>query len=550
MRFGPDLANFYSGRGMKVYKPDGALLATIVNYVNPQTEQRPGSDHRIEVGRVRYAASERAGDDTGATRVRLDPADLLARRTALFGMSRTGKSNTTKIVANAVFRLRRASIGLRVGQLILDANGEYANDNAYDAGSLRGIAGRTDGAAENDVVTYGLNPHLKDPDRRIIKLNFFGNEPSDWKNREQVESAMTGLIQGKELFDELLSDQTAQYMSNFKNTRMDVPVDWDLSVATRYRRLISAYRSMLAHRLDVPQDLSRTSVSGLVNKELCTVLSKSTAYAASAAVFGRTDKVLWNEARSAWSILGQAITDKDRDKIYNTYNQSYAASKDGRDWHDEPLRAVLGFLNQAGGMKLVSRLIDFHNPSSTSDYADDIVADLRAGRLVIVDQSTGDPDMNKKAAERLMWRVFNKQVHDFVHPKLDQDNKIVPPPDVMVYVEEAHNLLPAKSDDLTKIWSRVAKEGSKFRIGLAYATQEPSSIQANILKNTDNWFVAHLNNADELRELKKYYDFEDFAQQILTVPEPGFLRMRTLSNPYTVPVQIDRFSAGGDADAV
>lgn len=118
-RFGPDLANFYSGRGMKVYKPDSALLATIVNYIAPQHEQRAGSGHRIEVGRVRYAASERAGDDTGETKVMMDPADLLARRTALFGMSRTGKSNTTKIVAAAIFRLREREDGLRVGQLVL-----------------------------------------------------------------------------------------------------------------------------------------------------------------------------------------------------------------------------------------------------------------------------------------------------------------------------------------------------------------------------------------------------------------------------------------------
>jgi hypothetical protein len=69
--------------------------------------------------------------------------------------------------------------------------------------------------------------------------------------------------------------------------------------------------------------------------------------------------------------------------------------------------AILKFLDQPGGMRLVSRLLEYHSPASTSDYADDIVTDLRDGRLVIVDQSTGDPDMNKAAAERLMWRVFD-----------------------------------------------------------------------------------------------------------------------------------------------
>ena len=91
---------------------------------------------------------------------------------------------------------------------------------------------------------------------------------------------------------------------------------------------------------------------------------------------------------------------------------------------------------------------------------------------------------------------------------------------VQLYFEEAHNLFPKKDDkDLSQIYNRIAKEGAKLRLGLIYATQEVSSISGNVLKNTQNWFVAHLNNEDELREVKKYYDFEDFVESLRRAPD-------------------------------
>lgn len=547
LKFGSDISNYYPNRGLKIYKPKDDALAKIVNYRDAlRISDHPLGKHEVQVGRVRYASTDRGEQGIDNVLVNLAPADLLSQKTALFGMTRTGKSNTTKIIAKSIFDLRFIEeLRGRVGQLIFDFNGEYANENVQDGSvavptALKNVWRSNQRGQEADVVTFGSVAHPNDPNRKLMKINFYGNDPQNLTVAQGIEQAYQMVPIGKEIINQALEDirGTTKYINNFVDVDMASPGPADRSAFTRYRRALLAYRSLLFKAgLEPPQGL-RPSTSGLFNNNLINALQNSSddprgEHANAANIFGQANP-RWGQIADAFNALRDFIS-RARDTGYLTFNQNYMqTSSDGSEWHDQRLEKIIEMFKYINGPRLVGRVLEQHDNGLDRDYADEIYKEMIAGRLVIVDQSAGDSLINRKVADRVMIKIFKNNQSTFSHGQ--------EPPEVLIYIEEAHNLLPAGSEeDYSNIWVRTAKEGAKLKIGLVYATQEVSSIQRNILKNTANWFIGHLNNTDETKELKKYYDFEDFEPSIRRAQDRGFLRIKTLSNLFVVPSQIDLF---------
>lgn len=534
-RFASDLDNFYSGRGLKVHKPTGDDLEQIVNSARRRTD----AGKITKIGHIRYATATPAD---GAA-VNIAAEDFVAQRTALFGMTRTGKSNTVKIIARAVFDMRQQGHDIRVGQIIFDPDGEYANANPQDQGCLRNLRNH-EWAQPGDVVTYGLHTHPHDRDRRITKFNFYGDsEPPTPTAAYDDAGALSSLTQGKQILDDYLSGETAGYIKPFVSQDMEPPSnpaepsDWN-----RYRRALLIYRAILAAAGYAAPNYPPTA-SRLFSQDLRQVMQQSNLMQSFATEAG-TSFANWSRAGDFAAAMSRFVETKEFQDF-----DSERERKRGKKWSDSRLLDLLKIFSNTRGLNVLRSARGWHDPAAGSNYTDEIVEHLQKGRLVIVDQSTGDPQMNETAARDVMRAIFRAQQRAFINPEPEgDDGELSKPPPVLVYVEEAHTLLPHDSNDMKSPWVRSAKEGAKFNIGIVYSTQEPSSVHANILKNTENWFVTHLNNTDETRQLAKFNDFADFTDGIIRVDEAGFVKMRTRSSRFTVPVQIDVFDAPTSED--
>ena len=311
------------------------------------------------------------------------------------------------------------------------------------------------------------------------------------------------------------------YVRTFVNMSLDPPDQREDGEYQRWGQRLAAYKAILYKAgFDPPAEHIVTFVA---NKGVRDAIDRQTGgpFPDPAQGMSVADTAVWFEAAR------------------EANRQQQLQSSSGKPWIDDTLQVLLDMLAQKNannsfisGYRILSDAVKYHSPRRSQEVGEEIYKLLIDGKIVILDLSVGDPTLREDISKGIAQVIFNHSMDHFIAGET--------PPNIVVYIEEAHNLI-GKEHELTDTWPRLAKEGAKYRIALVYATQEVSSVHPNILSNTENWFITHLNNEREVRELARFYDFADFSRSLIRAQDVGFARVKTLSGPFVVPVQIDRF---------
>lgn len=177
----------------------------------------------------------------------------------------------------------------------------------------------------------------------------------------------------------------------------------------------------------------------------------------------------------------------------------------------------------------------------TVDFFTSLKADVAEGKIVVLDLPSLDSKLLAPIMDKIGAELFAKAQDSFLISFVDPDAHPQGTTDVLMYVEEAHNVL---SDEQNTIFPRIAREGRKYGIDMVYSTQRPGSIDEDILTQSENIFVMHVGSEEDAMRLRKVKvafanPITDF---ILTEPAVGMAYVYSEPyQPYVLSCKVRKF---------
>lgn len=507
LAFAGDVNNVVSGHRYKVYAPDDELLSLIVNGTVREENQ-------FELGKLRLTECQLpfVNKPQPKVSVKVSTSDFRGFRTAMFGKTRLGKSNVVKLIAQSIIETTQQDKS--VGQLIFDINGEYANDNPQDGNkSIRS-------AYPERCKVYALTPREKTPSEPL-RLNFY-------ERPKQCMEVIASMLEQ--------DNQNSHYVRSFAGVTLptieDVMAEDGYSEKIRGIRKIQFYWAILK-KAGFEIDEKKLGELGLYSK---------VAYNFNPGFNKKLREAVYAHAGVEMpekvSSCAQLVKELELLSVFRREDKNNPVlSKDGESIFDADDGFMLDFLEpQTGTGPAILKPYAAYHASNAGNFIDEILELLDQGYTVILDLGNANDKVRSYFADMLSKAVFNHQEKKFTSDTLNQHF-------IQLYFEEAHNLFP-RDNNVTDVYSRFAKEGAKFHIGIVYSTQSPSTINRDLLAQTENFFVAHLASQDEVSALSKMQNaFNGLQQDILSSRTPGYMRMLTFSHRFVVPVQANKFEA-------
>jgi hypothetical protein len=505
LAFSGDVNNVVSAHRYKVFAPNEDLLKLIVNgTVKEENQYQIGTLRTMECGLASGAAM-------GSIPVNISMKDFKGCRTAMFGKTRLGKSNVVKLIAQGMLDATKEDNS--VGQIIFDINGEYANDNPQDGNrSIRSVYA-------DRCHVYALTQRSETPSRPL-RFNFY-EQPAEAINvlssflsternlAQYVRSFMEVALPSKEEFDDLPNNEKMRALRR-------IQIFWAILSKAGFQADDNAIKAA-----NWTAGRSRDFNPGF-SDELRQAMYE-------------------NNAPAAPRTLSELVTELEKAQAFRKANPNsiLLTTGSGNPLFEPDAVALLDFFNPGttgGGVRVIRPYLQFHDPKA-ADFVNEVLGLLDKGKTIILDLGNATDEIRRYFSDYLSKAVFGHQERKFVNNQLGKTF-------VQLYFEEAHNIFPPESRDLTGVYARFAKEGAKFHIGMVYSTQSPSTINKELLAQTENFFVGHLSSQDETRALSRvqiaYAGIED---DILRARTPGYMRMLTLSNRFVIPMQAFKFEA-------
>lgn len=463
-------------------------------------------------------------------KVQFNATNLLRKRTAIFGKSGYGKSNTVKTVIG-MMSVEHPSCG----QLIMDTNGEYALDNDQNEGLMdifheAGMKNKCvlytnrlvsqkqkDKFGENSIkpLKFDVFDQIK-PSFEIVLANLDGVKEPLYLN--PWSSAMDGVDDDYKLFSD---------------GRNNPGLIWGIWYAALIRAGLT------------PINTKHNKIPLTISKEYLIVLL--------------------NELKEKNpDLLGVNLEDDDVKKticeVYNfvqqgrnvqtndifemaKYSEWYVKNQMSEDSSVKGFSEILEYPRRFYALKSFNYSSEDNNKTGVKSISlgENVFRDLKDNKIVILDLASVSIKIAKTLSQHMLSHLLNSSSKMFGdYTSRDIFNKY----DVLVYIEEAQNYLKPEEIRNGSIYERIAKEGRKFHIGLVYVTQQPSAIDMTITSQTENIIAMHMSNrkdCDILNEIKDKFDkmtckfLKDEAQKGLAYlfAEPH--------QPFVLPCQIHKF---------